>query len=171
MAKQTENRTEAIDQLWSQLDKTRVSMLWVPGTDQHPQPMTHFANPDANAIWFITSSDTDLAVAVGSGASGRLVLVGKSQDYHASLFGELTFSRDDAKLDSLWSTPAAAWFEKGREDPTVRLLKFTPDEASIWASQSNSVLVGLKLLRAGMQEDQSEPDVGVHHILNMSVAA
>ena len=171
MAKQTDSQDAAKKQLWDQLDATRVCMLWVPEAGQHPQPMTHFADADAGVIWFITSSDTDLAVAVGSGAEGRLTFVSKAHDYHASLAGRLAISRDSEKLDELWSIPVAAWFDEGRYDPTIRLLKFTPDDASVWASESNSILVGLKLLRASLTEGESTPDVGVHHIVNMSGAA
>lgn len=171
MAEQTETRTTAINQLWSELDAARVGMLSVRGSDQHPQPMTLFAEQEAGVVWFITSADTDLSVAVGSGAEGQLTIVAKSQDYHASLQGQLEFSRDEKKLDELWSVPVAAWFEKGREDPTVRLLRFTPNEAAAWASDGNVILVGLKLLRAGLQDGEKAQDIGVHHVLNLKQAA
>lgn len=171
MARQVETQEEAVAQLWTQLDRARTSMLWVPESGQHPQPMTHFARPDENAIWFITSADTDLAAAVASGAEGSMTLVSNSQDYHASLKGKMSLVRDEEKLDEFWSVAAAAWFEGGRDDPKVRLLKFEPDEAAIWASEGNLALVGLRLLRAGLSENEDSPAVGVHHVITLRDAA
>lgn len=167
MARQIETDQEAREQLWKQLQRGRIAMLWIPDSGQHPQPMSIFPEEDANAIWFITSSGSDLAKAVGHGAEARMTFVPSAQDYHASLEGALEVVHDGAKIDALWSTPVAAWFEGGREDPTVRLLRFTPAEAAIWASQSNPVLVGMKMLRAGLKKDAGPPDVGVQRVIDL----
>lgn len=171
MAKQVETIADAKEQLWKRLEEGRVSMLWVPGSSKLPQPMTHFIDREAGALWFITSAETDLAKAVGGGASGEMVFMAPEQDYQASLTGRLETVQDEEKLDELWSVPVAAWFEGGREDPNVRLLRFVPDEAAVWASQASRVLVGLKLLRAGMQEGEAQPDVGVHKVIDFNQAA
>lgn len=87
MEEQSKTTQDAIGQLWKQLAEVRTVMLSAPQSGQHPQPMTQFADPESNAIWFITSADTDLAQAVGSGAAGQLTMVAPRQDYHASVRG------------------------------------------------------------------------------------
>lgn len=171
MADKVQSADDARAQFWSELDDGRVSMLWVTGSDQHPQPMTHFVDQPAGAIWYITSAETDLAQAVGSGVPAQLVYMASGQDYQASVTGRLDMVADDAKLDALWNVAVAAWFEGGRADPNVRLLRFVPDEAAIWASEASGILVGLKILRAGMQEGAGEPDVGVHKVVRFRHAA
>jgi len=166
MAKQTQTTQDAIAQLFKQLGDTRVAMLSVPESGQHPQPMTYFADPDAHLIWFITSADIDLAEAVGAGAQGQLTLAAPKQDYQASVRGHVAFVDDSAKLDELWTPFAAAWFAQGRDDPSIRLLKFTPQSAAVWASEANAILVGLRLMRANLAEDAPPPDVGVHHVFH-----
>lgn len=171
MATQVETASEAKEQLWDRLEDGRISMLGVRNSSQHLQPMTHFVDREAGVIWYITSADTDLAQTIEGRTPSELIFMAKGQDYQASLSGHLEIVFDDAKLDEIWSIAAAAWFEKGRDDPNVRLLRFTPGEAAIWASQSSSILVGLKMLRAGMQEGAAEPDVGVHRIIEFNRAA
>lgn len=146
-------------------------MLWAKDSGQHPQPMTHFVDEAGAAVWYITSAETDLAQAVALGTEGGLTVVSENQDYHASLKGRMEFVQDSDKLDELWSIPAAAWFKEGREDPTIRLLRFIPSEASIWASEDNVLLVGLKLIRAGVSRGADQPDIGVHHVLHFAAAA
>ena len=67
MSDPIETPQDALETLWSQLEDNRVGLLWLPDSGQHPQPMTHFADRDAEALWFITSADTDLVAAVGHG--------------------------------------------------------------------------------------------------------
>ena len=171
MAKQVETEAEAKDQLWSRLESGRISMLSIPGAGQLPQPMTHFTDRETGCFWFIASSESELAACVQPMAIAQLVFMAPSEDYQASLSGRLETVTDDEKLDALWNTSIAAWFEGGRDDPTVRLLRFTPDEAAVWATEGSKILVGLKVLRAGMTEGAQTPDVSVHRLIDFNEAA
>lgn len=171
MARKHDTPEELKEQLWAQLDKGLAVMLWLPESEMHPQPMTVFPDKEAGAIWFITSSETDLAQALVGPRESRMTFVSSKQDYHASVDGRLEVVNDNEKLDELWSVGIAAWFEHGRDDPHVRLLRFTPKEAAVWASDSSSVLVGLKILRAGMQDGEAGPDVGIHEVVEFHDAA
>lgn len=133
--------------------------------------MTLFADKEARLIWFITASDTDLAGSLTQRAPARMTFNAQGQDYQASLRGSLEVVKDDAQLDALWNIAVAAWFEGGRDDPKVRLLRFNPEEAAIWASDKSTVKVGLKLLNAGLRDGASDPDVGVHHVIAFDKAA
>lgn len=171
MASRPETDADAIAQLWKRLEDTRTGMLWVKGSDQHPQPMTHFADEEDGAIWFITSADTDLVSAVGPGNEAGFAYQSEKGDYHVSIMGSLVEYPSDEKIDELWSPAIAAWFEQGREDPKVTLLRMVPREAAIWASDGNPILVGLKLLNAALREGASEPDVGHHRVVNFAEVA
>lgn len=171
MARHPENEQEAAEQLWKRLEDTRAGMLWIKGSDQHPQPMSHFADEEAGVIWFITSADTDLVAALGPGAQAGFTYQSQKGDYHASITGPLVAYESDAKIDELWSPPVAAWFEEGREDDKITLLQFTPREAAIWASDANPILVGLKLMRAAMQDGEAEPNIGSHQVINFARVA
>ena len=59
--------------------------------------------------------------------------------------GELVADNDPAMIDRLWNRFVAAWFEGGKSDPNLQLLRFTPDRAQIWLNE-NSLLAGVKLL-------------------------
>lgn len=171
MAKHVDTDAGARAQFWHQMDQTRVSMLWVEDAGQHPQPMTHFTDAERGAIWYITSSETELAAAIDGGGTGRLTCQSPKGDYQVSVVGTIEVVRDEAKLDELWSLPAAAWFEEGRDDPAIRLVRFTPREAAVWASDANWLMVGAKILRAGMTEGEADPDVGVQRVVQFDEAA
>ena len=142
------------------LGDVRTAMLGLREPDHAMQPMTLYPDKDGHAIWFLSSTQTDLVKALdGQGKLAELVVISKDHDAHVSLRGRLSHLHDDAKVDELWSAPAAAWFEGGRDDPTIALLRFDPAEAQIWASTTSALKFGYEMVRASMDDDH-QPDLG-----------
>lgn len=168
MASLTENPYDGIAQLWTKLDTISTCMLGVTGSGQHPQPMTIFPETKTGIIWIISSKDTDLVQAIGQGAEAVCTVQSGSGDYHASLIGAIEQTTNAKKLDALWSYGVAAWFEHGRDDPDICLLKYIPREAAVWETEGNPAKVGLKLMRAAMQEGEDSPGVSKHHIFHLN---
>ena len=63
----------------------------------------------------------------------------------AAIQGEVFADNDRATIDRLWSPFVAAWFEGGKDDPNLQLLRFEPQDAQIWLND-NSLFAGVKLL-------------------------
>lgn len=62
--------------------------------------------------------------------------------------GQATLSNDWAKIRQLWTTWAKAWWDSA-EDPAIRLLTVTPNNAQYWDSPG-TVMSYVKLLAATM---------------------
>ncbi|KAA9010445.1 pyridoxamine 5'-phosphate oxidase family protein [Histidinibacterium aquaticum] len=160
---------DAKAQMFDQLSEVKAGMLGVPGSGQHMQPMTPYFDRDEGVIWFITSRDTDLVQAVGLGATAHFTFIGKNDDYYACMRGQMEQVEDDAKIDEIWNAVAAAWFEEGREDHEVTLLKFALRDASVWSTPRNPITFGFEIARANMTEDT--PHMGAHRVLEWRNAA
>lgn len=160
-------KDEPAEALFDELGDARVGMLGVEGSHQHMQPMTHHLDRAEGALYFITSLETDLVRAVGTGATAHYCLIGADQEFYACMKGPIEQIEDQAKLDEVWSVFAAAWFEKGRSDPNVCLLRVMLHEASVWATGDNPVSIGWELAKSLMgSEDQ--PDIGTHIIIDFT---
>ena len=139
---------EIADKFWKALESDRTLMLGLTGVDEgHGQPMTAQLDDEAptGSIWFFTSSDTDLVKALGERHSATANFVSKDHELFASIHGELVIDTDRAALDRLWSRFVAAWFEGGKHDPRLRLLRLDAERAQIWLNE-NSLFAGIKLL-------------------------
>ena len=133
--RKTEEQPEK--QLWEQLNKARAGMLGIEGSHSHMQPMGHMADKDGAArLWFFTSRSGDLFREMGSGSHAHFCVIGKDQDYHACLMGDLRENRERGKIEQYWSDIVASWF-KGKDDPDIALLEFDLLDAAIWASTRN----------------------------------
>lgn len=118
----TEKQPE--NQLWEQLGKVHAGMLGIEGSHAHLQPMGHMKDKDgAPRLWFFTSRAGDLFRELGAGSHAHFCVVGKDQDYHACLMGDLHENRDPLRLDEYWNDVAGAWFN-GKNDPDLALLEF-----------------------------------------------
>lgn len=150
--------------LFDVLDDSRVGMLGVVGSGQHMQPMTHFADREAGAVWFVTSKDTDLVRAIGIGGQARYCIMKDDGTFYACLAGVLEQSEDRQKLDELWSSVTAAWFDEGREDPDVALLKLSLRDAGVWTATDSSVVFGMEIARANLSSEH-KPEIGEHFVV------
>lgn len=59
--------------------------------------------------------------------------------------GTLVPDDNRATLDRLWDPLVASWFEHGRDDPQLRLLRFDSEQAQIWLNE-NSLFSEIRLL-------------------------
>ena len=130
---------------WKTIDGDRTVMLGIDGVA--PRPMTALVEDDRAPIWFFTASDTDLARQL-SGSRGKpatATVASKGHDLFATVNGLLVVDNDPAVIDRLWNPFIAAWFEGGKDDPKVRLLRMDPADAHVWLNE-HSLLAGVKLM-------------------------
>jgi general stress protein 26 len=147
-----DNDEEFKSKFWDSIRSDMTAMIGVPGV--HPRPMTAQFDGDRNVIYFFTAKDTDLAESVAAGKEATLVYAAKGHDLFATVEGILRIDNDRAVIDRLWNRFVAAWFEGGKEDPKLCLLRFDPADAEIWKDAS-SIVAGVKLF-LGMGDPKAD---------------
>jgi len=135
---------------WKALKGDRVVMLGLVAVEEgHSQPMTaqllEEHQETGGPIWFFTSKDTDLARALGESHRAQIHFSSKGHELFAAVHGTLSSLDDRATIERLWNPWVAAWFEGGKDDPRLLLLRFEPERAQVWLNE-NSVFAGIRLL-------------------------
>lgn len=148
--------------LWRELEKAHAGMLGVEGSGQHMQPMAHHVDREGRRLWFLTKRETDLVQALHPGAKAGFVLISKAHDFHASMSGPIEVRDDRAKLDEIWSRNSAAWYEGGKDDPSLTMLALDLRSAAIWASTANTLAYAWEIAKANVVTE-AVPDVGVRN--------
>ena len=130
---------------WKALASDRVVMLGVDGVeDGFARPMIVQIDHERSPLWFFTSSENHIVEALAQGRRAIATFAAKGELY-ASMQGILSLSQDRAMIDKLWNPQVAAWYEKGKDDPKLRLLRFDAERAEIWLDGS-SFVAGIKSL-------------------------
>ena len=96
-------------------------------------------------IWFFASRDNAMYRQLDEGRRAVATFTAKSHDLFAALHGTLSIDTDRGVLDRLWNSFVAAWYEGGKSDPKLLLLRLDPEQAEIWENAS-SLIAGIKLL-------------------------
>ena len=131
---------------WDKLGSDMTMMLGLDGVeDSHARPMTAQIEGARGPIWFFTSTDNAIVQALPRGSRAIATFVSKGHDLFATVHGSLAVDNDRAAIDRLWNDHIAAWFEGGKDDPKLALLRLDAETAEIWLDEHNLV-AGVKML-------------------------
>jgi general stress protein 26 len=134
------------ERFWKALKSDRTMMLGLDGVeDGHARPMTGQFEDEGGPIWFFTSKDNALVEKLGPGSRAIATFVSKGHDLFATVHGALSLNTDRAVVDRLWNPFVAAWFEEGKDDPKLALIRLDAERAEIWIDGS-SLVAGVKAL-------------------------
>jgi general stress protein 26 len=158
MADRHLTESDALKEFWDHLESTRTIMLGINAVDKHSQPMTAFAEPELNLIWFFTRDDTEIVTEIGDGCEGRLTLASKDTKVHADITGALTTAHDPERVEKYWGPMVAAWYPEGKEDPHLILLRFAPVEGHVWASTQGVIRLAFEVTKANLTKTM--PNIG-----------
>ena len=137
---------EIKEKFWKSLKSDMTVMLGLVGIDDaHTRPMTAQVDEDQrDFIWFFTSTENELVGQLSGETDAFLTYASKGHDIFAAVHGTRTVDNDREEIDRLWNRFVAAWFEGGKDDPKLVLLRFTPGDAQIWVDAS-SFVAGIKM--------------------------
>jgi general stress protein 26 len=142
---------------WKELKSSPFVMLGLDGArDGHAQPMTAQLEDDSHTLWFFTARDNGLIAALGESHRAIATFTGKGHDLFASIHGELAEATSRAKIDALWNAHVEAWYEGGKDDPNIALLRLDPEKATIWKGGTSIGAAITKLLGRDPKTDYKD---------------
>ncbi|MDO6416350.1 pyridoxamine 5'-phosphate oxidase family protein [Sphingomonas sp. BIUV-7] len=131
---------------WTELKASPFVMLGLDGArDGYTQPMTaQIDGDDSGPLYFFTTKDNGLVAELGTSDRAIATFTGKGHDLFASIHGSLSIDSDPATIDRLWNSHVEAWYEGGKSDPKLALLRLDTESAKIWLGGSS---IGAALTR------------------------
>src|SRR3954463_1269136 len=99
-------------------------------------------------LWFFTEDPSPKTAQIR--ANDQVNVAFQAGHGWLSISGRGSVSKDPAKIDELWTTGAEAWFEGGRADPSVALLRVHAETAEYWTSKAPMVVTLAKYAKAAV---------------------
>jgi general stress protein 26 len=147
---------------WKALDSSRTVMLGAVGEGHvAARPMTAQTDPDIKdgSIYFFASRGEGIGAEVLAGAkAATFAFQSKGYDLFASAIGPISAVNDQALVDKLWNVFAGLYYDDGKQDPDLVLLRFTPSEFDVWRSTTTGFLKAIAYKLAGKDAGQAEKD-------------
>jgi general stress protein 26 len=114
-------------------------------------------------LYFFTEDPSPKTEQIAADSQVNVSL--QSGDNYLSIAGTASVTRDPALIDELWNRYAEAWFEHGRQDPAVALLKVHADSAEYWTMDSPKPIALIKYAKAIITGDR--PDVATNKSVDL----
>lgn len=147
----TVDHDEIREEFWESLADSPYVMIALHGANEHAIPMRAQLDKEANsAIWFYTSRDNRLA----KGGAAMAQFVSKGHDLFACISGTLTEETSEDIKDRHWSNAVEAWYDQGRQDPSLLMLRLDLGNAEIW--EADPGVVGMFKMMTGQTMDGDE---------------
>ena len=152
-----DNTARDTDRAWDLMKKIGFAMLVTRDGDKlRARPMSAYLERESNAVYFLTDVRRHKDDVIARHPNVNLSFADAGDQKYVSVTGTAVVSNDRAKIKQLFSTPAKAWWDSA-EDPNIRVLKFTPDDAEFWDSPG-TVISYVKMAAAAVTG--TRPEVG-----------
>ena len=146
-----------VDRAWELMDKIGFAMLVTHDGDKlRARPMHASIDRESNAIYFLADARRHKDEEIAHNPGVNLSFADTGDQKYVSVIGTAVVSNDRAKIKQLFSTPAKAWWSSA-DDPNIRVLKITPDEAEFWDSPGAAISY-VKMAAAAISGNP--PDLG-----------
>lgn len=152
------------DRAWDLMKKIGFAMLVTrDGNKLRARPMSAYLARDENMIYFLTDARHHKDEEIARNPQVNLSFADAGSQTYVSLTGTAAVSNDRNKIRDLFTTTAKAWWDSA-EDPNIRLLKITPDDAEFWDSPG-TVVSYVKMAAAAVTG--TRPDIGDNRKVSM----
>ncbi|MCU1514287.1 MAG: ral stress protein [Microbacteriaceae bacterium] len=122
----------------------------------YSRPLAVLQKDFDGTVWFFTQDPSPKIDDVRSDAHVNVAFVDGASV--VSMAGHASVNRDQARIDEFWNPFVEAWFEGGREDPSVALLQVDVTSAEYWHVDKPGVVRALETVKALVTH--TTPDVG-----------
>lgn len=124
--------------------------------DLQSRPMALVEHDFDGTLWFFTEEPSGKTAVLAEHPEVN-VAIGDGKG-HLSLSGRASVVRDAARIDELWNPWAESWFERGRDDPRVALLRIEVETAAYWDTDRPAVVKVVELVKGLVR--LTSPDLG-----------
>ncbi|MBK9254413.1 MAG: pyridoxamine 5'-phosphate oxidase family protein [Saprospiraceae bacterium] len=139
---------EAIDKLISLVNDINICLFCTNlKTDigATARPMSAIKVCDQGNIWFFSEKNSDKNQAIDADNNVQLFFSHPGNSRYLIVNGEAEIIFDKDKIEELWTPAAKIWFEGGKDDPDISVIKVTPTTAYYWDTDGNQMINLLKM--------------------------
>lgn len=147
------------------LKDAKIGVLTTTSTEGHlvSRPLALQEAEFDGELWFFTQDPSPKADEIR--ANPEVNVTAHSKDGWVSIAGTAEVVRNQAKVDELWSSTVEPWFENGKDDPTVALIRVEAHTAEYWTSDAPKAVSMFKIAKSAVTGDR--PDVGKNDVVDL----
>nr|MBI1229979.1 pyridoxamine 5'-phosphate oxidase [Cytophagales bacterium] len=149
--------------IWNLIKDIKVGMLVTHELGEEEtmrgRPMSLVQDAYDGTLFFYTSKNDAKAFEIKQDREVCLTFSNPKDNVYVSLSGKAKIAEDKELIDKYWNPWVAAWFENGKEDPDLTMLKVKINKGEHWDSNKNKLVELFEIAKATILKS-STPDLG-----------
>lgn len=109
------------------------------------RPMSVLQVDDEGNLWFMSQNDSHKNEEIELDPFTHLFFQENKNSGFLNIYGISEISRDQDKIDELWNPLLKVWFQEGKEDPKISLIKVTPTSVYYWDTKHGDAIAFIKM--------------------------
>jgi general stress protein 26 len=141
------HRQEAMKKIKELADDADIC-LFVTNLTQIPlsaRPMSRQRIDDDGTLWFFSERDSQKNTDIEQDNRVQLFFSNRNSSEYLSIYGTAEILVDKEKAEELWTPIVKTWFNGGPEDPTLTIIKVTPEDGYYWDTKDGKLITLLKI--------------------------
>ncbi len=137
--------TEALEKL---KDLAEGICMFTTFTENRPMPSRPMAMQgvdEEGALYFFSAASSDKNKELAADPAVQLFFGKEGPSEYLSLYGSATISRDRDKIEEYWNPFVKTWFQGGKDDPDLTVIRVQPDTIHYWDTKNNQMVAWLKI--------------------------
>lgn len=122
-------------------------------------PMSVQEVDERGHIWFLASMASTKCKNIASDNTVQLYFAAPTDFKFLAIYGDADLVHDEQRVDRYWNKMTEGWFEKGRQDPDIILIRVRPVKSHYWDTKHHKLVsYALTLINAvrGSNNDQGK---------------
>ena len=148
--------------IWNLIKEIKVGMLVTTENENdtlRARPMHLVQEEYDNTLYFFTSKKDSKVFEIEKNKEVNLSFSDTKESIYVSLSGNAELSDDSKLIDRYWNSWVATWFDKGKDDPDIGMLKVKISKGEHWDANENKLVQAFKVAKAYMLESEA-PEIG-----------
>ena len=110
------------------------------------RPMSTQGIEEDGTIWFFSSKVSNKNREINNRSKVQLLYGDPGKSDYLSVEGNAEIVADRMKIEELWTPLIKTWFQEGKDDPDLSLIKITPSQAYYWDTRHGKMIAFAKMM-------------------------
>jgi general stress protein 26 len=143
-------KNEAVKKVAELIKDLKYAMMTTVDSDGalHSRPMGTQEREFDGSLYFLADKNSRKIQELSGESRVNLAYGDPSKNHWVSVAGKAHASRDQQKIDELWSPFHKAWFPEGKEDPSITVIRVDVDSVEYWDAPSTKMVQVVGLIKA-----------------------
>ena len=143
---QNDEAIEKIKELAEKADTCLFCTNIKTGQAFSTRPMSVQEVDDDGNLWFLSDKESNKNMEVKDDDHVQLLFSSSSHAGFLNVFGKASILYDKEKIEQLWKPLIKTWFQGGKDDPHISVIKVQPIEGYYWDTKHGKMVAFFKML-------------------------